>query len=111
MTAHPRTRLRRSASVRVITFGSQQTKIMFRKLLLSAGIALLLLSQIRAAQFLPASPPIAYPGDTRFTGVKEDLTSPALKTSNLTTVPPVVGYIDDFPIAYTVELIQVQWRF
>jgi len=71
---------------------------------------LLLLSQIAAAQFQPASPPIADPSDTRFVDVKEDWTSPFLKTSRLFAAPPLVGYRNDYP-GYTVELLQVQWRF
>ena len=62
------------------------------------------------AQFVPASPPIADPSDSRFDGVNEDWTSPALSTSHLTLVPPLVGYANDYP-NYTVELLQVQWRF
>jgi hypothetical protein len=74
------------------------------------GIALLSLAQMGRAQLVPASPPIADPADTRFKGVKEDWTSPALRTSNLKPAPPVTGYINDHP-GYTVELLQVQWRF
>jgi hypothetical protein len=70
----------------------------------------LFLSQLGAAQWLPASAPIADPSDTRFTGVTEDWTSPALKSSALRPVPPLVGYVDERP-GYTVELVQVQWRF
>jgi hypothetical protein len=70
----------------------------------------LFLSQVSAAQFVPASPPIADPADTRFQGVKEDWTSPALKTSSLKPAPPLTGYINDYS-SYTVELLQVQWRF
>ena len=77
---------------------------------LFAGIILLSLCQVAAAQFVPASPPIADPADTRFTGVKEDWTSPALGSSNLKPAQPLVGYINDYD-AYTVELLQVQWRF
>ncbi len=73
-------------------------------------ISLIFLSQTGAAQFVPASPPIADPADTRFKGVKEDWTSPALKTSSLKPAEPLVAYINDHP-SYTVELIQVQWRF
>ncbi len=78
-------------------------------------IALLFLLQVflpqsSAAQFLPASPPIADPADTRFQGVKEDWTSPALGTSNLKPAQPLVGYVNDNP-GYTIELLQVQWRF
>jgi len=68
------------------------------------------LSQISTAQWLPASPPIADPADTRFDGVKEDWATPALKGSALRPAPPLVGYIVDHP-SYTVELVQVQWRF
>lgn len=78
-------------------------------------IALLFLSQLLcpqlgAAQFLPASPPIADPSDTRFRGVTEDWTTPALGTSNLRPVHALIANVDDEP-TYTVELIQVQWRF
>ena len=70
----------------------------------------LLLLRVSAAQFVPASPPIADPADTRFNGVKEDWSSPALKTDTLKPSPPLTGYINDYP-TYTVELLQVQWRF
>lgn len=79
------------------------------------AIALLFLSQLvfprlGAAQFLPASPPIADPSDTRFQGVTEDWTTPALGSSNLRPVRALIANVDDEP-TYTVELIQVQWRF
>jgi len=70
----------------------------------------ILLSQFAAAQFQPASPPIADPADARFNGVKEDWTSPALTNSNLKPAPPLVAYRNDYP-GYKVELLQVQWRF
>ena len=73
-------------------------------------LALVSFSQLGAAQFVPASPPIADPADTRFEGVKEDWTTPALKTSILKPAQPLVAYINDYP-GYTVELLQVQWRF
>jgi hypothetical protein len=73
-------------------------------------LAQILLSQTGAAQFVPASAPIADPADVRFKGVKEDWTSPALKTSFLMAAPALVGSITDYP-DYTVELLQVQWRF
>ncbi len=73
-------------------------------------LSLLFSPQIGVAQFLPASPPIADPSDTRFQGVQEDWTSPALGTSNLRPVHPLFANLDDEP-GYTVELIQVQWRF
>jgi hypothetical protein len=73
-------------------------------------IVLSSLSQIVVAQFLPAPTPIADPSDTRFRDVTEDWTSPGLKTSRLHPVPAFVGYSND-EAGYTVELIQVQWRF
>src|SRR5260370_9689165 len=83
--------------------------VFMRTLILA--ITVLSLAQMAAAQLLPASPPIADPADTRFKGVKEDWTSPALSSSsNLRPAPPITGYINDYP-GYTVELLQVQWRF
>jgi len=63
-----------------------------------------------AAQFIPASPPIADPSDTRFRSFKEDWTTPALSTSSLHPINPLFGYINDED-AYTVDFLQVQWRF
>ena len=77
---------------------------------LTLGIALLSLSPIGAAQ-LPASPPIADPADARFRGVTEDFTSPALSASHLIPVPPLGGFIDDTHPGYTVQLLQLQWRW
>lgn len=77
---------------------------------LTLGLTLLSLRGISAGQLIPASPPIADPADARFKGVTEDWTSLGLSSSNLRPVPPLVGYINDYP-GYTVELIQVQWRF
>ena len=78
-------------------------------------IALLFLSQffvsqIGAAQLVPASPPIANLSDKRFEGVEEDWSSPALKNSSLRAVQPLVGYTTDYP-GYTVQLLQLQWRW
>lgn len=67
-------------------------------------------AQICSAQFVPASPPIADPADARFTGVKEDWTSPALDNSSLKPTRSLLGYTNDYP-GYTVELLQVQWRW
>jgi hypothetical protein len=79
------------------------------------AIALFFLSQIvsptiGAGQFQPASPPIANPSDKRFNGANEDWTSPALASSNLKPAAALVAYTNDYA-RYTVELIQVQWRF
>ena len=76
---------------------------------LALGIALLSLATASTAQFDRISPPIADPADKRFEGVTEDWTSPALGTSHLKPVRPLV-MIDEHP-AYTVELVRVQWRW
>jgi len=68
------------------------------------------LAQRSAAQFIPASPPIADPADQRFRDVKEDWTTPSLSTSSLHPVDPLFGYINDHE-AYTVDFLQLQWRF
>jgi len=78
--------------------------------IVAVALAVLLLPRTSAGQLQPASPPIANPTDTRFSGVKEDWTSPALKGSNLKAAQPFVGYVNDHP-RYTVDLLQVQWRF
>jgi hypothetical protein len=62
------------------------------------------------AQLAPASPSIADPKDTRFMGVSEDWTSPALRKSNLRPVPPLSSGAGDYA-NYTVEIIRVQWRW
>ena len=88
--------------------------LIFMKTLLTNFILLFLsqlfLLQVSFAQFVPASPPIADPADTRFQGVKEDWTSPGLKADSLRPAPPLSAYINDYP-GYSVELLQVQWRF
>ena len=77
---------------------------------LTLAVTFLFLVPISAAQFEPASPPIADPADTRFKGVAEDFTSPGLSGSSLRPVQALIGYINDYP-GYTVELTQVQWRW
>jgi len=72
--------------------------------------AFLSLVPIAAAQFVPASPPIADPADARFKGVTEDFTSPGLSGSNLRPVQTLIGYVNDYS-EYTVELSRVQWRW
>lgn len=80
---------------------------------LALGIALLslasTLASTGAAQDL-ASPPIADPADKRFKDVTEDWTTPALSASHLMPVPPL-GFFDDTHPGYTVELLQLQWRW
>ena len=70
----------------------------------------LLLAQFASAQLIPALPPIADPADQRFVGVNEDWSTPAINTSNLRPVQPIVAYVSDHP-GYTVELLQLQWRW
>jgi len=72
------------------------------------GIALLFLPRTSTAQFEP--PTVTNLRDTRFQGVEEDWTSPALTQSHLRPVRPLIGFVDEKP-TYTVELIQVQWRW
>src|SRR5215467_12652341 len=93
-------------------------KLMCRKLsspvsarnLLLAVILLSVTAVCPAQQLEPATPPIANPADTRFRDVREDWTTPDLGTSDLRPVGPVVLPLSDYT-GYTVELIQVQWRF
>jgi hypothetical protein len=59
---------------------------------------------------LSASRPISDATDTRFQDVREDWTSPALTSTHLHPVPPVGPFIDEHP-GYTVELLQLQWRW
>jgi len=77
---------------------------------LALGTALLSLGAASPAQ-LPASPPIADPADTRFQGVTEDWNTPALSSSHLRPMPPLGGFLDDSHPGYTVELLQLQWRW
>src|ERR1700733_4016955 len=79
--------------------------------MLALGIALLSCIQGAAAQFSPASPPLADPFDKRFADVTEDWTSPALSASHLKPVSPLGGFLDDTHPGYTVELLQLQWRW
>jgi hypothetical protein len=78
------------------------------------GISVLFLVQIAAAQlpqFVPDPMVIADPRDTRFQSVKEDWSTPALSSSRLKAVQPVIMDISYHPEQYTVQLIQLQWRF
>jgi hypothetical protein len=82
--------------------------LLFLVKLLSTFVFAALLSPCAAAQ-LPASPPIADPMDTRFQSVTEDWTTPSLIRSNLLPVRPLD--IKDEGDGYTIELLQVQWRW
>ena len=73
-------------------------------------LTLISLGQLSLAQMEPASPPIADPTDKRFEGVHEDWSSPALTTSNLRPVRPLIGYSNEDD-KYTVDLVRVQWRW
>lgn len=75
------------------------------------GIALLTLMRHSAAQLLPATPPVADPSDVRFAGVTEDWSTPSLGSSHLRPVPPLILPADDTHPGYTVQLIQLQWRW
>jgi hypothetical protein len=72
-------------------------------------MALLAMAHNCVAQ-LQASAPIADPADHRFAGVNEVWTTPSLTGSTLMPAAPV-AFVDDSPTGYTVELIQVQWRW
>ena len=72
------------------------------------GIALLSLPQKSLAQHEPSY--ITNLKDTRFRDVTEDFSSPSLSTSHLQPARPLIGNIDEEP-KYTMELIQVQWRW
>jgi hypothetical protein len=72
------------------------------------AVTLLFVTQNGLAQFSP--PPIADPTHHRFQGAREDWTSPALGQSQLKAVPPLSAFTADNP-KYTVELLQVQWRW
>src|SRR6267154_318583 len=74
---------------------------------LALGTALLSLFPAGIAQ--SASRPIADPADKRFEGVTEDWSSPPVSSSHLMPVPPL-SLVTEYA-GYTVELIQVQWRW
>ena len=58
-----------------------------------------------------ASTPIADPNDSRFVDVTEDFTSPEVTRSHLRPMPPLGGFIDDTHAGYTIQLLQLQWRW
>lgn len=75
-------------------------------------IALFTVLPIAAAQEMrPAPTPIADPSDTRFVGAKEDWATPALNTSHLKMAIPLSAGVDSTHPAYTVELLNLQWRW
>jgi hypothetical protein len=80
-----------------------------RKFFLAAIVVWL--SSICAAQHLvPASPPLADLRDDRFVGTKEDWSSPALTSSTLRPVAPLLSNIGDYG-SYTLQIVRLQWRF
>lgn len=72
------------------------------------GISLLSLPHKSVAQLEP--PIITNLKDTRFRDVTEDFSSPSLSTSHLKPARPLIGNIDK-ESKYSVEWIQVQWRW
>jgi hypothetical protein len=56
-----------------------------------------------------ATPPLANLADTRFKGVTEQWTTPALTGSHLAPVLPV-SIVNNFD-GYTLDVVQVQWRW
>jgi hypothetical protein len=83
----------------------------FKPLVILALFCLLVISVVVCAAQQQVLPPIADPNDKRFQGVTEDWTTPALNTSHLHPVPAFVGPIDDTHPGYTVQLLQLQWRW
>ena len=79
--------------------------------ILVLGVVFASLTPGSLAQLIPASPPIADPSDSRFAGVVEDWTTPSLSTSHLHPVLPLLLPVDDTHAGYTVQLIQLQWRW
>lgn len=74
-------------------------------------LAFILLSGIAVAQLERAATPVADPADRRFVGVTEDWNTPSLATSSLRPVKTLVGYVNDLNPGYTVELVELQWRW
>src|SRR5262245_6614352 len=80
------------------------------KLPLIAILAVILTLSVAAQE--PASAPIADVNDHRFEGVTEDLTSTAVTSgTHLRPMAPLGGFLDDTHDGYTVELLQLQWRW
>lgn len=73
-------------------------------------VLIVLLPKLIAAQFEPASPPIADPSDSRFADVKEVWTTPSLTGTNLKPVRPMILYTNHLS-TYSVQLVRLQWRF
>lgn len=74
-------------------------------------IAFFLLTSAAVAQFERAATPVADPADHRFVGVTEDWNSPSLSSSSLRPVKALIGLVDDTHPGYTVELVELQWRW
>ena len=85
------------------------SKSLVRRFLVAATVVWL--TSICVAQHLEkASPPIADPRDTRFEGTKEDWTSPALTSSTLRPLVPVLSNVSDHG-SYTLQIVRLQWRY
>jgi len=77
----------------------------------SYTIMFLFFAKAASAQNAPKVPPPQIEDfvDDRFQGVTEDWSTPALRTSHLQPVQPLVGFVDKKE-KYSVELVRVQWR-
>ncbi len=74
------------------------------------SLASTLVTTAAAQEPEPVSPPIANPNDKRFKDVTEDWTTPSLSGSHLIPASPV-DLVDDSHPGYTLELLQLQWRW
>ena len=84
--------------------------VLFKSLAaLALSSTLLFLARTSPAQLSPVPAPLADPSDTRFKGVQEDWTTPALSGSHLMPAHPL-EFVNDYP-RYTMELLRVQWRW
>lgn len=72
------------------------------------NIFLMLSFSISTAQSVEVPPHVKDRAGAPSEGVQEDLTTPALTSSNLKPVPPL-EFFNDYP-HYTMELVRLQWR-
>jgi hypothetical protein len=72
------------------------------------NIFLMLFFSISTAQSVEVPPHVKDRAGAPSEGVHEDLTTPALTSSNLKPVPPL-EFFNDYP-HYTMELVRLQWR-
>lgn len=74
----------------------------------TAALLLIVFSEICASQAVQVPPEMRARIGAPIEGVREDFTTPALASSNLKPVQPLV-FFNDYP-HYTIELTRVQWR-